>query len=317
MKQSSIPDDLRARREYFEARTGRRIICRREFLADLQEAVAARRAFAAGRIGNAEQFWMYYPILLAERSGKTKRRVFEKHLRFYGFSQAGIFPACPEFYLRYNEFYLKHVGNLDCLGLILDRVMTPSLVNYYDPSSKPIYYRDLVPDRSLPSVRENCYLHLFGGKKLLLICPFAQFLQSRANQETFELVWQKTGKKWFHPSRVEALEFPYGFDRATSRRYPTALELFGTIAAGINQHDFDIALVAAAGLAIPIVSHIKSLGKIAISFGGDLQILFGVLGNRWRNWPRWQRDYFNEYWVNLPEKYRPAESDVCDGGAYW
>jgi hypothetical protein len=61
----------------------------------------------------------------------------------------------------------------------------------------------------------------------------------------------------------------------------------------------------------------RSRSKIGISFGGGLQILFGVIGKRWRNLERWQREYFNEAWIDMPVKYRPKETDVCDSGAYW
>ena len=84
----------------------------------------------------------------------------------------------------------------------------------------------------------------------------------------------------------------------------------------IEKKDFDIALVAAAGLSLPIVAKAKQMGKIAISLGGDLQVLFGVRGNRWRNKERWRKDYFNEWWIDMPEKYKPKEVGFCEG-AYW
>jgi hypothetical protein len=81
--------------------------------------------------------------------------------------------------------------------------------------------------------------------------------------------------------------------------------------------DFDIALLGTAGLAVPLASYIKRMGKIVLSLGGDLQVLFGVRGSRWRNLQRWHRDYFNEWWLDMPLKYRPPEADLCDSGAFW
>jgi hypothetical protein len=47
--------------------------------------------------------------------------------------------------------------------------------------------------------------------------------------------------------------------------------------------------------------------------GGDLQLMFGVRGKRWK-----QEDYnFNEHWISpLPEEV-PKENYKVEGGAYW
>jgi len=107
----------------------------------------------------------------------------------------------------------------------------------------------------------------------------------------------------------------YGFDPETHKKYPTAIHLFEHIAGQIEKIDFDIALIGAAGLAIPIASYVKNRGKIGIDLGGHLQVLFGVYGKRWldkKDWP-----YFNDWWIRMPAKNKPKQSDVCDLGAYW
>lgn len=309
--------DRAAKEELFAAQCGRSLSSRQKFIADLKTAVANATPFAAARIGNSEQHWMYYPVLLSENPHPTKRRVFEKYLRFYGLSQAGIFPEDNDFYLRYNQFYLEHVRNLDWLGLILDPVMDPAIVRFYQLQNTLLYFKDLIPDRSIPDVAENCYLPSFAGKKLLLVSPFADLLKARANRETFEAVWSNTGKKWFHPAAVDALEFPYGYDKETQSKYSSAIALFDHITGEMAKKDFDIALVAAAGLAIPLVSAARQMGKISVSFGSELQLLFGVLGARWRAREGWMKKYFNDAWIDMPTRYRPQQKNVSNAGAYW
>ena len=77
-----------------------------------------------------------------------------------------------------------------------------------------------------------------------------------------------------------------------------------------------MALLGAAGLAIPLAAHIKSTGRIAIDLGGHLQVLFGVKGKRWREDPVWPQRYFNDAWIDMPAAYRPKVIAVCDNGAY-
>jgi len=42
-----------------------------------------------------------------------------------------------------------------------------------------------------------------------------------------------------------------------------------------------------------------------------------VIGQRWRTFEHMKQNYFNEHWIDMPAIYKPRETDVCDGGAYW
>ena len=97
------------------------------------------------------------------------------------------------------------------------------------------------------------------------------------------------------------------------------MELFGSIMGKINQKDFDVALIAAGGLSIPIASTIKNMGKVGIDLGGHLQFIFGVIGQRWRDQENCKTNYFNDYWIDMPAQYKPKETDVCDmpDAGYW
>jgi hypothetical protein len=306
-----------ARKQLFESRYGIQIHSRSEYLGDLRDAIQTDKPCAVGRLGISEKHWMYYPLLLQEQPNSAKRRVFEIHLLYHGLSQVGIFPGSPSFYLKYNDFFIESIRQMDWLGLVLEPVLDPKLVRYYNLVNKLIYYTDVAPDKSAPSNRDNCYLSYFAGKRILIICPFGKFLQAQATQERFERVWSKTKTKWFFPAEVDAVEFPYGFESETQRQFPTALDLFESIRAEIAKKDFDIALIAAAGLAVPLAAFVKSIGKVAIDLGGDLQFLFGVMGNRWRSDERMKEKYFNEWWVEVPAKYRPTGKGVAGDQAFW
>lgn len=309
------PDQL-GKKKLYEKELGSRILSRKNFIEDIKTAIRNKAGYAAARIGISEQFWMYYPIVLNKEKNKTKIRVFEKHLRFHGYLQSGIYPAEPEFFLEYNKFFLDQIKLIDCLGMILDPFLGPEIIRFHHIDNRLIYFKDMIPDRSTPSCLINDYLQYFKDKKILIVCPFAHFLKQRARKEIFEKVWFKIYKKWFYPKSVDSVEFPYGFSKQTHEIYDSSLELFQFIENQIKEKDFDVALIGAAGLAIPIAASVKKLGKIAVSLGGDLQVLFGVMGQRWRHKTRWQRDYFNQWWVDLPSRYRPDESDACNGD-YW
>jgi len=298
------------------------ILERGSLIAAIAAAVDRTHGFAAAKIGPSIEAVLAFHTLskrlgtTAERPPQLIIRAF-KQASWHGLKNSGIYPATPKFYVHFAEFYEERLAELDILGIFEDtwQVRDTVLENFSHPPL--IDYRELEPDRSCPTREECCYLRCFANRRILIVCPFADLLAERANQDTFEKVWAKIGKRWFQPANVEGVEFPYGFLSSTHDRYPTVLDLFDHIVAQIRRRDFDVAMVGAAGLAIPIVSEVKRMGKVAIDLGGHLQILFGVLGKRWRQWPKWHDRYFNDAWISMPESYRPPVDDVCDCGAYW
>ena len=49
----------------------------------------------------------------------------------------------------------------------------------------------------------------------------------------------------------------------------------------LNKYSFDILLVSAGSYALPLAYEAKKMGKIGVNTGGDLQLFFGIMGNRW------------------------------------
>ncbi|OLS12988.1 MAG: Uncharacterized protein RBG13Loki_3423, partial [Promethearchaeota archaeon CR_4] len=239
-------------------------IDKKEFIEDLKNAIYNKIGYAAGKIGRCEEYFMYYKVLIEKVKNENKIKEFEKHLVFNFMNQTGLFPPDFNFILEYSEFYVNQVKNMDCLGICY-ATWELQIIKAYEIKNKLIYYVDQEPDRSIPSNDEACYLNLFKDKNILLICPFADILRQRATKDIFEGVWEKIGKKWFYPKSVEALQFPYGFSSKTQEQYSTAFDLLDYIKLQIDKKDFDIALIAAAGLAIPISSYIKNTGRIGIS----------------------------------------------------
>lgn len=290
-----------------------RSIGKTELIHDIKVAIESGSGYATGKIGLSQKHWMYYEILLSRQRDHTAIRKFEDDLKFHALNQEGIFPDDLNFYLEFNRFYIGHVKNLDCLGLVYQPAsMEMQLINYFSLKNKFIDYLLQEPDRS----NGPCYLPYFKDQKLLLVCPFSGLLKERATKETFESVWGKTGKLWFYPRAVDFVEFPYGFAKATHERFPTVIDLFDSIVQQIERKSFDVALIAAGGLSIPIASTIKNMGKVAIDLGGHLQFLFGVVGKRWRTEEN-RKNIFTDSWIDMPEKYKPKETNVCDKGAYW
>jgi hypothetical protein len=293
-----------------------RLIDRDAFCDAIGDAVLHGTGYAAGKLGVSERAWLSYPIVRARAPTRLQLRAFEQSLRIKATFQSGVFPADPGFYADFAAFYADRLRDVDCIGLDLDAT-GPSLdiLRFHSIAADLLRYTDQEPDRSSPAADERCYLPHFAGRRVLLVCPFAEALRARATKETFEAVWAKTGKRWFAPAAVEAVEFPYGFARETQERYGTCLDLLGEIESRIDGHDFDVALIAAGALGVPVASHVRAHAKVGLSLGGALQALFGVIGDRWRASETWQQRYINPAWIDVPPKYRPRPGETIED--YW
>ena len=92
------------------------------------------------------------------------------------------------------------------------------------------------------------------------------------------------------------------------------MNLLEEIRARIAPHDHDVALIAAGGLGALLAVDAKDAGRVGISLGGHLQVVFGVVGERWLEDEGWRRDYINESWVRVPARYAPLGRN---GANYW
>ena len=300
----------------FERALGRALIGRREFVAALGAALGEGRGFAVGKLGGSEQAWLTYPALLEREREPLKLRAFEAALAFRSLRHAGIWPADPRFLQRFAGQFATAVGDLDAIGLFSDAFATElEILRYHRPVGDLMRFEDQEPDRSQGSPVEDCWLEHLRGRRVLLVCPFADLLRERANRETYEAVWGRVGKRWFDPVGIESIEVPYGFDPAVQAEFGTALGLLDVLGARLEQADFDCALIAAGGLGIPLAAAVKRTDRVAVSLGGHLQVMFGVHGERWRQRPEWRDGIFTDAWISLPERYRP--DPALTGENYW
>jgi hypothetical protein len=299
--------------------TATHLLSRTDFADAIGRAVREGTGYAAGKLGVTERAMLQYPLLVERGASRIQLLAFEQSLRYKASGLAGVFPAEADFYLRYAELYAGAVRRLDCVGIDTATVpATEAILSHHHVGGALIDYVDQEPDRSIPADDSRCYLPHFAGRRLLIVCPFAELLRERATRETFEAVWARTGKRWFEPASVEAIEFPYGFARSTQERYATCIDLLDEVAGGMQACDYDVALIAAGGaLGIPLAAAARGHGKVAISLGGHLQALFGVLGDRWRSSAEWRRLYLNDAWVDMPASYRPAPGEAPRADRYW
>lgn len=137
-------------------------------------------------------------------------------------------------------------------------------------------------------IEENMkpWSHYMLGKKCLIINPFTESFQVQLNAG-FQM-YKDPNKKIF----LDGQEFVFYKSYQTSgsnRIHKNWIETFDLMCKDIGKLDFDIALVGCGGYGHPLCDFIfTKMNKSAIYVGGGLQLLFGVMGNRWVDQPFWR-----------------------------
>lgn len=299
----------------FERAAGRPLASRADYTEALASALDRSTGFAAGKLGTSERMWLTYPPRI-ERDQGARRRALVAALTYRSEASAGIWSSDLESLLGFCERFRVAVGQLDFIGLFDDAFpIELEIFNRERPPGRPMLFQEQEPIRDPAVPAGECWLELLRGRRVLIVSPFADLLRDRAEAGVYEAVWESAGKPWFEPAAVSSVEIPYGFDPETQRRYGSALELLEDVCDKLAALDFDLALIGAGGIAIPIAAAVKDSGRVGLSLGGHLQVMFGVHGRRWLNRREWRQEIINDAWVGLPERYRPDPALTVED--YW
>jgi len=162
---------------------------------------------------------------------------------------------------------------------------------------------------------EEPWSHKLLGKKVLIIHPFVDSMKKQINNnfQIFE------NEKIFLDGQ-EFIFYKTYQTQAGNHIHGSWKETFEIMSSDIKKLDFDIALLGCGGYGLPLSNFIyKKMGKSAIYIGGGLQLLFGIMGNRWIN---------NKMWKELIKKnntkfIRPSGDEIClnkelvENSCYW
>lgn len=225
--------------------------------------------------------------------------------------ESGFFHEDMKSVEKFSEIYLENLQHIDLLGVYM---RSPHLENYfakYIDKSKKVDIENLAP-----FFTKNPWTLALEGKKVLIIHPFSDLIVSQYKKRdnlfankilpdfklyTFAPINSVKGEKIIFNSWFEALE---------------------SMKLSICKIDFDIALIACGAYGLPLGGYIKSLGKKAFHLGGPLQLLFGIIGERWIDYKYSKSGYqynqlFNSHWVRPSNKDRPKNAKNIEHGAYW
>lgn len=158
------------------------------------------------------------------------------------------------------------------------------------------------------------FTYAFKDTKVLVIHPFAKTIQMQYKIYD-KLFANKRVLPSFHLKTFKAIQTAGG---ESDVRFQNWFEALDWISEEISKLEFDIALLGCGAYGFPLAARIKNMGKIAIHFGGPLQLLFGIKGKRWEiEQPQIGKELFNQYWVYPNQEEKIKNSSKIENGCYW
>ena len=152
------------------------------------------------------------------------------------------------------------------------------------------------------------------GKTVVVVSPFSKSIQQQYPARARIWVRSPSVLPEFDLHTVQCPTYPHLVK-------PVQPDWFASLDAmkqQISAIPFDVLLVGAGAYSLPLCAYAKTLGKIGIHLGGNIQLLFGILGKRWlvKN-ASIDQQFFNEAWIYpLPED-TPEGCVKVENGCYW
>ena len=160
--------------------------------------------------------------------------------------------------------------------------------------------------------QEKPWLKELEGKKVLVISPFTKLM--RQQYERKDLIW---GKWNILPDMdMKYLKAVWYMNKEENDGFENWFDALNYMKMESRKIDFDIALIGCGPFSSFLAADFKRRGKQAIQYGGALQLLFGIRGERWDKNPQYQK-YYNEYWTRPGESEKPKNIKYLDDGCYW
>lgn len=288
-----------------------------EGAARIREAIQAGGAFGVGKIGNDElralNFWQdsWAPPLeaLADRRWR-KMRVRTMVHKGMPVTTSGIYPINDRMMTAFCEIYADALSEIDLLGVWFNVGEKRAIERFARPQA--LMRTDALRNHLL----DHPWSHAFAGKTVMVVTPFVKTVAQQFARRAE--IW--SGKPGLLPDfDLVTLRTQQNAGILETLEYRDWLDGFEQLKARLEATPADVVLVGAGAWSLPLVAHAKRLGRFAAHLGGDLQLLFGVTGGRWRDDPVINRLKNNAWTRVLPEEIQNAEKvlKVRDASNYW
>jgi hypothetical protein len=252
-------------------------------------------------ISNPATFWEKSRDYI---TGKRDRFWWEPVHRIDIANLAGFFPTTDEALSRFSIECLADMKHIDVLGSW--RKLENRIQDFFPPTMIRVWLTDLEP-----YMHPNPWSEILAGKKVLVVHPFDQSIHAQYAKRKL-LFKDPRVLPDFELKTLKAVQSFLGI----KVEFKDWFEALDSMRSAMDRIDYDVALIGAGAYGFPLAAHAKKMGKQGIHLGGATQMLFGIRGKRWEDFPEYGH-IFNEHWVRPHSYERPKDAHLHEGGAYW
>jgi len=263
----------------------------------IEGAILDQRSFLAGRLG-----WMECYALGLWDTGQPVGQSFIEKLRRH----AGVFPATEENFLSFCSIYCEAARHVDLLGL-MQSPYEKQLVEKYFAEVSTCGLGGLEPYLNSPPWSRS-----LAGLRILVVHAFADSILTQYRKNRARLFADPQVLPEFELQCVKAPQTML----AETAGFSCWAEALGDLKNRVDAVDYDVAIIGCGAYGLPLGAHIKQRGKVAVHFGGAVQLLFGISGSRWRNMPNF-RALMRDAWISPAESEHPPGWEKIEEGCYW
>lgn len=270
--------------------------------------LAKGKPFSCIRFGwgelSAVLYWMEYRDVWTPAFSEKIR----KNMTF----NAGFFPDDDEALTRFCRESLEIAKRTDIIG-VTNRRGDDRIIS--ELPEKPVIV-DIACIGDMLAFQDRPWTRCLRGKRVLVIHPFEDTIRKQYAKRELLFANPDTLPE-FELLTLKSVQSAAG--AASSLPYADWFEALDSMYRKIDALEFDVALVGAGAYGMFLTDYCKRTGRQAVHMGGALQLLFGILGNRWEKEypPEFGTKLFNEHWVRPGAAERPSMADGVENACYW
>jgi hypothetical protein len=163
-----------------------------------------------------------------------------------------------------------------------------------------------------PYLDASPWSRILAGRRVLVVHAFSESIAKQYRESRKRIFADASVLPEFDLQCIKAPQTMLT-ETAGFSNWAEALEDLKARASVLN---FDVAIIGCGAYGLPLGAHIKKMGRVAIHFGGAVQLLFGISGKRWRDQPQF-RALMTDAWVPPLESERPLGWEKIEEGCYW
>ena len=192
-------------------------------------------------------------------------------------------------FIKNSDYYNYCFHQFDKNKLYIDEFK-----NYISPKKEGYLSKEIVFD-------------FIKDKKILIISPFAPLMKQQVDNNNIKMIYDN------FPNVINIVVYRNiytFFNKGPHNNILETVEYIFNDIKNINE-EYDSVLISCGAYSVLLANKLYNISKNVCVIGGDLTTLFGIkcIRNKKTN--------YNEYWINIPDEYKPDDFMKIEDGCYW